>query len=480
MKKIKIPYFEIISFCSDIILIPIIFILAYSVKFKIGWTFQHILNIPLGKVYEFAQIEPYLSILWLVIFLWILSFWFSKLYQFPASIMPEVDMIIRVVQGVTIATIELMALSFIYKSFPGSRYVIFYAWLFGIGILCAARFFIFKVVLKTRRFEIKNALVIGADEFGQDVVERILLNPSLGLKYIGTIANQDPPKTHFHLRNRFKLIGNFQEIEKILASKDVQVVFVSDKHAILNQLDQLVEMCEKKKIEIKILSELVHHQASICYTQSFDSLPFEVHEPITIPITYYTVKRLFDIVFSSVCLMLCIPLFSIIALLIKISSPQGPIFYVQERVGEKNRIFGMIKFRTMIPSAEDESGPVMVNEKKEDRCIPLGKFFRTTSIDELPQLWNVLKGDMSIIGPRPERPFFVEKFEKEIPYFRLRHVIKGGITGWAQVNGRSVLTRNPAHKLKYDLYYIQNWSLLFDIKILIKTFFIVLKKEEAY
>ena len=178
-------------------------------------------------------------------------------------------------------------------------------------------------------------------------------------------------------------------------------------------------------------------------------------------------------------LILFSPVFFAIALLIKLVSPNGPILYRQERVGQHGKIFSMLKFRTMVPDAESQTGPVMV--KKEDtRYIPLGQFLRKTSMDELPQLINVLRGEMSVVGPRPERPFFVDAFAKDLPHFHLRHEMKGGMTGWAQINGRSVLTNRPEHKIRYDLYYIKNWSFILDIKIIIRTVSIVFQREEAY
>lgn len=476
---LNMPYFSIIHILLDILLVPAIFILAYGVKFKIGWILQNIFNIHFGKIYMHAQIEPYLHILWLILVLWVITLWYSGTYKLPSSLMPEVDLIINVIKGVTIGTLELMILSFVYKSFPGSRYVLFYAWGLGILILSFSRLVTLKWVVYDRIND-KKVLMVGADAFGQDVIERIVLNPSLRLKYIGTVANAFPEKLHFHLRDCFKLLGNVSDLHSLIDAHHIDMIFVTDKKILDDQFEMIVQYCENHHIEIKILSDLVHNMGSTCSIEIFDGMPFEVHAPLKVGMAYYTLKRLFDFCAAIFILIVLSPVLLIIICLIKIVSPNGPIFYVQERVGENNRLFGMIKFRTMIPDAELHSGPVMVNEQAEDRYIPFGNLLRATSLDELPQLINVIKGDMSLVGPRPERPFFVDKFTQEIPYFRLRHTIKGGITGWAQINGRSVLTRRPEHKLKYDLYYIQNWSFLFDIKILIKTLFVVLKREEAY
>jgi len=193
-------------------------------------------------------------------------------------------------------------------------------------------------------------------------------------------------------------------------------------------------------------------------------------------------KRLMDIILSVIGLILSLPLFLITIFLIKITSP-GPVFFKQKRIGRNNQEFYLLKFRSMYVTKEDGSaeaktGPVRTRPDDERRT-PIGKIIRRLSIDELPQLINVLKGEMSLVGPRPERPEFVEVYKKEIPSYNSRHRVKPGITGWAQVNGLRGFT-SIEERLRYDLYYIENWSLLFDLKILLKTIGVVLKGQEAY
>lgn len=244
-------------------------------------------------------------------------------------------------------------------------------------------------------------------------------------------------------------------------------------------LQDIILYCGQHNIEF---NQIIDHSDSLSgtvYVRDFDGMPFLTHKSLKTYRFELKLKRIFDIIGSFLGLILLSPLFFCIALLIKVKSPSGPIFYYQERVGFQGKRFNMIKFRTMIPDAE-KSGPVFVNEDGDDRYIPFGQVLRKYSLDELPQLINILKGEMSIVGPRPERPFFVEQFEKEMPHFGLRHRFPVGLTGWAQINGRSVLTRRPDHKIKYDLYYIKNWSFIFDLKIIAKTIFSVIKGEEAY
>jgi exopolysaccharide biosynthesis polyprenyl glycosylphosphotransferase len=185
-------------------------------------------------------------------------------------------------------------------------------------------------------------------------------------------------------------------------------------------------------------------------------------------------KRAEDIIVSAVGLVVSSPVIAVAAIFIKKSSP-GPVFYKQERCGEDNKAFNLYKLRTMPVEAEKETGPVWTVED-DPRCTSACSFLRRHNLDELPQLWNVLTGDMSIVGPRPERPHFVEKFKANVGRYMLRHVSKPGMTGWAQVNGLRGNT-SIEERIKYDLYYLENWSLAFDLKIMLRTFF---AKENAY
>lgn len=187
------------------------------------------------------------------------------------------------------------------------------------------------------------------------------------------------------------------------------------------------------------------------------------------------VKRVIDVAVAGVLLLVSLPLMALIALAIKLTSP-GPVFYLQERVGKDEKTFLLCKFRTMVENAEAKTGPVLAS-KNDPRITTVGRILRATRLDELPQLWNVLKGDMSLVGPRPERPVFVERFKKEIPGYSYRHLVKPGITGFAQVAGR--YTTSAADKLKYDLFYITNYSLFDDLKILMKTIPVVINGEAA-
>ena len=189
------------------------------------------------------------------------------------------------------------------------------------------------------------------------------------------------------------------------------------------------------------------------------------------------VKRAFDIVASAAILIMLSPLFLLVALLIRLDS-KGPVFFYQNRVGKRGRLFKMYKFRSMEVQPESEEKKAWT-VKNDPRVTPIGKFMRHTSIDELPQLFNILKGNMSLVGPRPERPFFVEKFREEIPRYMVKHQVRPGLTGWAQVNGYRGDT-SIRKRIEYDLYYIENWSIGLDIKIIFLTFFKGFINKNAY
>lgn len=462
----------------DCALIPLAVALAYILKFKIGKLLFDAFSIHVAQIYTHTQIEPYLSVSGLIVLVWVSTFYFVGVYQLEASFMPFLDESLRIIKGAILATLQIMVITFLFKFFPGSRYVIMYSLFCGIFLTMMVHLFIHRLefFFLKKGIGTREALIIGADAFGQDVAEKFFLYPGLALSYVGSLDEAPPEKIHFHLRDGFKFLGRPDTFKMYSAD----VIFVTKSNLDPAFLSDLVSYCDREEVDLWMLSSAAVFMPGAIHSQDFDGIPFITQVTVNNLYIERMMKWLMDKIGSLMGLILLSPIFLAIAVAIKWVSPDGPVFYVQERVGKDNKTFGMIKFRTMIPNAEKNTGPMLVNEKSEDRYISIGKFLRKTSLDELPQLLNVLRGDMSLIGPRPERTFFIEKIEKEFPHFSLRHKVKGGITGLAQINGRSVLTRRPDHKLKYDLYYIKNWSLLLDIKILIKTISVVSRAEEAY
>ena len=245
-----------------------------------------------------------------------------------------------------------------------------------------------------------------------------------------------------------------------------------------HKLEQIVAICEKSGVHTKFVPDYYNFISTNPYTEDLDGLP--VINIRNVPLTNTVnrmIKRLIDIIGSIVALILFSPIMLVVAILVKKSSP-GPIFFAQERIGLGNKPFKMYKFRSM--GVQDPKKEAKEWTTKNDaRVTPVGRIIRKTSLDELPQFWNVLKGDMSLIGPRPERPLFVEKFKEEIPRYMIKHQVRPGITGWAQVNGFRGDT-SIRSRIEHDLYYIENWSLGLDIKFLFLTFFKGFVNKNAY
>jgi exopolysaccharide biosynthesis polyprenyl glycosylphosphotransferase len=356
-------------------------------------------------------------------------------------------------------------------------------WILGIILLGLCRILYVYIENKwlKKGFGSKSTLIIGTDDGCQDLAEKIILNPRFRFKYVGFLGKKKPELIHYHLENKFHLLGPIESFEEVCIKNKINVIFINQDFSSHLILEKVIVFCEKSNIDLHFISYIDLLNSGMFSMSYIDDLLLFSFEKFKQPFVQLLLKRIFDITISVLLLVLTSPILMIVAISIKIFSPLGPILFIQERIGKNGYPFSMIKFRSMVPDAEIDTGPVIVNQEKETRYIPfIGQWIRKTSIDEIPQFINVLKGEMSLVGPRPERPFFVEKFCKDIPYYHLRHKVNVGLTGWAQINGRSVLSTRPKHKAKYDLYYIKNWSFLLDIKIILKTIKVVISREKAY
>jgi len=238
----------------------------------------------------------------------------------------------------------------------------------------------------------------------------------------------------------------------------------------------VIESTSREMVDVKVVPDLVQFLALRARLEDLDGVPIINIHDVPLQGVNALIKRIIDITISGTALMILAIPCSIIALLIKWTSP-GPVFYKQERMGLDGRPFTVFKFRSMSQNAEDVTGPIWARDD-DPRCTPVGRFLRKTDFDELPQIWNVLRGDMSIVGPRPERPFFVDQFKHRFPQYMLRHKVKAGITGWAQVNGWRGNT-SLEKRIEFDLYYIENWSVSLDLKIMWMTLFRGILQRQA-
>jgi Undecaprenyl-phosphate glucose phosphotransferase len=259
------------------------------------------------------------------------------------------------------------------------------------------------------------------------------------------------------------LLGTLSEASEILQRERIDQLYVAlalDEHV---KMVSLVESANREIVDIKVVPDLVQVIALRARLEELDGIPIINIHDVPLKGINNVLKRAIDVVICSIALVGLAPLMLLIAFLIRATS-SGPAVFRQERMGLDGKRFHAWKFRSMYDQAERETGPVWARED-DPRCTPLGKLLRKSSLDEIPQLWNVLSGDMSLVGPRPERPFFVEQFKHRIPQYMLRHKVKAGLTGWAQVNGWRGNT-SLEKRIEYDLYYIENWSVSLDFKIL--------------
>jgi Undecaprenyl-phosphate glucose phosphotransferase len=317
---------------------------------------------------------------------------------------------------------------------------------------------------------LKRILVAGSGELGRLVADKILEHRELGYQIVGFV---DVRGAGDHLGYRgLPLLGTIEEASEIAVRESIDHLYVAlppEQHV---QMLELIESTSRECVDVKVVPDLLQVIALRARLEDLDGVPVININDVPLQGFNSIVKRGLDVALSAVGVaILAVPL-GIIALAVRLTS-SGPVFYRQERTGLDGKPFTIYKFRSMYDDAERDTGPIWARHD-DPRVTPFGRFLRRSNIDELPQLWNVLRGDMSIVGPRPERPHFVEQFRHKIPSYMLRHKVRAGLTGWAQVNGWRGNT--PLEKrIEYDLYYIENWSVRLDLKIiwltLVKGFF---------
>jgi Undecaprenyl-phosphate glucose phosphotransferase len=308
---------------------------------------------------------------------------------------------------------------------------------------------------------LRRILIAGSGELGRLVADKIIEHRELGYQIAGFV---DDRATSDHLGYRgLPLLGTIDQTADIAARESIDHLYVAlppEQHV---RMIELLDVTSRECIDVKVVPDILQVIALRARLEDLDGVPvININEPRLQGVNAL-VKRAIDIAISAVALVvLAIPI-ALIAALVRLTS-KGPAFFRQERMGLDGKSFTIVKFRSMHDDAEKDTGPVWT-QRDDPRVTAFGRFLRRSNLDELPQLWNVLRGDMSIVGPRPERPHFVEQFKHRIPQYMLRHKVKAGLTGWAQVNGWRGNT--PLDKrIEYDLYYIENWSVRLDLKIM--------------
>jgi Undecaprenyl-phosphate glucose phosphotransferase len=454
---------------SDAMLGVTAFIIAYELRFHSGFISR---LIPITK--GMPPLQQYINVLPFIAILVPLGFQLQGLYRLRRG-RSRVDDFFAVFVGSILAVVfGIMATIYdqIYWASAAARqrgafevsqpvWAIFL--ILNVALTFAARELV-REVLERRwraRIVLKRIPSAGSGEVGRLVADKIIEHRELGYQIVGFV---DDKAAGDHLGYRgLPLLGTIEEAADISAREGIHHLYVAlppEQHV---RMLQLIESTSRECVDVKVVPDLLQVIALRARLEDLDGVPVININDVPLQGFNAIVKRGIDTAISSAMLLvLAIPL-GLIAALIKLSS-RGEVFYRQERMGLDGKPFMIYKFRSMYDDAEAETGPVFASEQ-DPRRTPLGRLLRRSNVDELPQLWNVLRGDMSIVGPRPERPLFVAQFKDKIPQYMLRHKVKAGITGWAQVNGWRGNT-SIEKRIEYDLYYIENWSVRLDLKIM--------------
>jgi exopolysaccharide biosynthesis polyprenyl glycosylphosphotransferase len=374
------------------------------------------------------------------------------------------DEIYRIFGAVTVATLLTLAVTaFLPRdSIAYQRSLIVLTWAASLATITLGRVAHNRVHrwLQRRGSGLERVLIVGTGEVGHMILQKLQHTPGLGYQVVGFASNNGGPSQVLGL----PVLGTVDDIPRVIESQRIDEVIIGLPEAAHEELVGIVSQCEREKVSIRVFPDVFQIMANEVSISDLGGLPLLTIRDVALRGWKLTLKRIVDILLSSIILVLMSPLMILTALAIKLDSV-GPVFFLQERMGLDAKPFLMLKFRSMRQDAE-ANGPGWTT-KDDPRRTRIGKLIRRTSIDEFPQFINVLMGDMSLVGPRPEQPAYVEEFRQSIPRYMERHREKAGITGWAQINGLRGDT-SIAERTKYDLWYIENWSLWLDFKILLR------------
>jgi Undecaprenyl-phosphate glucose phosphotransferase len=410
----------------------------------------------------------------------LLVFFFIKFYhrRHAALLMDEAYRLFGAVSVATLLTIAFV--SFVLRdTLQIQRVLLLLAWAVGIVTLTLGRILHGRVqrVLQRRGIGAERVLIIGTGEVGRMIVQKIQHTPGLGYRVVGFVeANFEEAAPSAVQVMGLPVFGVVGDLPKIIEGHEIDEVIIGLPEASHQELVGIVSQCEREKVSIRVFPDVFQIMASEVTISDLGGLPLLTIRDVALRGWKLTLKRMVDIAFSGIFLLVAAPIMFFTALLVKLDSP-GPVFFAQDRMGLDSKPFKMLKFRSMRTDAE-RNGPGWTT-RDDPRRTRVGAILRKTSVDEFPQFINVLMGDMSVVGPRPEQPAYVEQFRRSIPRYMERHREKAGVTGWAQINGLRGDT-SIAERTKYDLWYIENWSLWLDFKIILRTAFRAFGDKSAY
>ncbi|MBO4889562.1 MAG: undecaprenyl-phosphate glucose phosphotransferase [Lachnospiraceae bacterium] len=450
----------------DGFVIAVSYVFAYFLKFQSGLLLYD----------EGLSIQTYMTALYFLVPGYLILYSQLDLYHTKRASGRKRELI-NVIKANTIGALIFMMALYVINQPDFSRQMIFIFWAMCICLETAVRNIMRALMMFwwQKGYNIKYVLLVGYSGSAESYINKILLNPQWGYVVRGILDDNTERGTEY---KGIKVLGTIDNLPLILPENKLDEIAITLPLGQYGRLKEIVNLCEKSGVHTKFIPDYMGIIPNRPYTEDIQGLPVINirHVPLTNTLNA-AIKRTMDIVGSIVGIILSSPIMIISAILIKLTS-DGPVIFAQERVGLHNKPFSMYKFRTMIEQTETEEAKGWTT-KNDPRVTKVGRFLRKTSLDELPQLFNILVGQMSLVGPRPERPQFVEKFREEIPRYMIKHQVRPGLTGWAQINGLRGDT-SIEKRIEHDLYYIENWTFEFDIKIIILTVFIGFINKNAY
>ncbi len=452
---------KILLLLSDFLAINLTYVIWVTFRLKLGF-------------YVEQELGQNLILMFILFLYWSLLFFFFGMYRSWYA-QSRFDEVITVLKTVTIGAIIIFLLTFdpnvdLENPPSWSRLIFFSYWLVMFVSVSTGR-----ILLRTAQRKLlekgigrKNTLIVGWNNKSHELYEKLKNAPALGYEVIGFVCHSKNlvGKKYKNIR----VLGTLKDLRRLVKLHKIEVIIIAVKSATPKQVINIISRCDNLPVSLKIVPDLYDIVMGYGRTNQIYGIPLIEIMPQFMPEWEKRVKRAIDVAVSLIVIVGFLPLWILVAIAIKLDS-RGPIFFKQKRVGQYEKIFQIYKFRSMVYKAEKETGPVWASEH-DPRVTFVGRILRKTRIDEIPQFINILFNDMSIVGPRPERPYFVKRLKNEIPLYSRRHRMKPGITGWAQIKGgydNSI--ENVKKKLEYDLYYLENMSLRMDLKIMMRTIY---------
>ena len=466
MRRLFELLFSLFLLLTDILLLTGSFVLAYRMRLEIE---------PRAAI-TMPPLHAYQGLALVMVFGVIVALFASRLYSSQRGV-SRIDLFYSVLLSTSIGTLLALGISaMLFKGIDYPRWVLLYSWGISVLLLWVSRLMLngLVAILRSLGIDQERLLIVGAAEPARIIYDRVSSWSGLGYTVVGFLED-DPTVTP---PGDLPVLGPTSYLPQVVNEYRIDEVVFASPSLSHKEILHLVHACGKLRVNVKVFPDAFQIMSSEVAVAELGGLPLLRIRDVSLRWWHQAIKRAMDLTISAASLVLLSPIMILAAMVIKLTSPNGPVFFSQIRVGLDGKPFELLKFRSMIPDAEKESGPIWA-QQGDSRTTRLGRIMRRYSFDELPQLINVLLGEMSLVGPRPERPYFVEQFSQIIPRYAERHNEKAGMTGWAQVNGLRGNT-SIEERTKYDLYYVENWSPFFDIKILLRTVLTVFKGGNAY